>query len=87
MGYVRGLQNTLGTPESTRVMALALAARRATCAARMGPTLHAPRVWLALCVTAVRVRALFALLWLVSCALRLIDACRGSPAAGRASPA
>ncbi len=43
LGYVRGLQNALGTPEQTRVELMVLSATRARCMARRREGLA--RVW------------------------------------------
>jgi len=69
-GYVRGLQNALGYPERERVLALVAAATQATMAGRAD--VRGLRLQLALSLSALRVYALFLVLYLVGLVLKLL---------------
>ena len=73
MGYVRGLLNALDNyPEQRRVHALTRSATQAVCEAKHS-FLRAPRLALALRLTDLRVRALFAVLALLRVLLHILD--------------
>ena len=72
MGYVRGLLNALNYDEKPRVLALTRCATRAVCSHRH-KQLKAPRLALALALTATRVHLLFVLLFWLRLMLRVLD--------------
>ena len=84
MGYIRGLQNSLGYPEKERVRALTACAARATfeaAAAGKKLLLHESRLALALRLCAIRVWLLFALLSVAGTLLRGYDILRRATSA------
>ena len=75
LGYTRGLQNALETPEAVRVQLMVRCAVRARHAAKASSSL---RVAWALRCASWRVSALFLFLRLATACLRLLDCCRPS---------